>query len=54
MFAFAMALWGTVSAMQTVVTSFAGLAVARFFIGVTESVFFPDVLFYLLLFYNRQ
>lgn len=50
----AMAVWGIISAAQTVVRSFAGLAVARFFIGFVEAVFFPGVLFYLSIFYNRK
>lgn len=50
----AMAVWGIISASQTVVQSFAGLAVARFMIGFVEAVFFPGALFYLSLFYNRK
>ncbi|KAJ3533060.1 hypothetical protein NM208_g8155 [Fusarium decemcellulare] len=50
----AMAVWGVISAAQTVVHSFAGLAIARFFIGFVEAVFFPGALFYLSIFYNRK
>ncbi|RSM15328.1 hypothetical protein CEP52_000779 [Fusarium oligoseptatum] len=41
----AMAVWGIISAAQIVFSNFAGLAVARFFIGFVEAVFFPGVLF---------
>ncbi|KAL0934746.1 fungal specific transcription factor domain protein [Colletotrichum truncatum] len=50
----AMAVWGIISAAQTVVKTFASLAVARFFIGFVEAVFFPGALFYLSIFYNRK
>ncbi|RSL99970.1 hypothetical protein CDV31_011951 [Fusarium ambrosium] len=50
----AMAVWGIISAAQIVFSNFAGLAVARFFIGFVEAVFFPGVLFYLSIFYNRK
>ncbi|KAF9690875.1 hypothetical protein EKO04_010933 [Ascochyta lentis] len=50
----AMAVWGVISAAQTEVQSFAGLAICRFFIGLVEAVFFPGALFYLSLFYNRK
>lgn len=50
----AMAVWGVISAAQTVVKTFAGLAVARFFIGFVEAVFFPGALFYLSIFYTRK
>ncbi|KAJ4359377.1 hypothetical protein N0V95_002207 [Ascochyta clinopodiicola] len=50
----AMAVWGIISAAQTGVQNFAGLAVCRFFIGLVEAVFFPGALFYLSLFYNRK
>ncbi|KAF7551471.1 hypothetical protein G7Z17_g4978 [Cylindrodendrum hubeiense] len=50
----AMAVWGVISASQTVVKNFPGLAVCRFFIGFVEAVFFPGALFYLSLFYNRK
>ncbi|KAG6354345.1 hypothetical protein INS49_004362 [Diaporthe citri] len=49
-----MGVWGVISASQTVVRDFAGLATARFFIGFVEAVFFPGGLFYLSLFYNRK
>lgn len=50
----AMGVWGVISAAQTAVHDFAGLAAARFFIGFVEAVFFPGGLFYLSLFYNRK
>lgn len=50
----AMGVWGVISAAQAVVQDFAGLAIARFFIGFVEAVFFPGGLFYLSLFYNRK
>lgn len=50
----AMGVWGVVSAAQTMVQDFTGLAIARFFIGFVEAVFFPGGLFYLSLFYNRK
>ncbi|KAI3391063.1 hypothetical protein diail_8068 [Diaporthe ilicicola] len=50
----AMGVWGVISAAQTVVHNFAGLAIARFFIGLVEAVFFPGSVFYLSLFYNRK
>ncbi|KAL6360628.1 hypothetical protein LRP88_06335 [Fusarium phalaenopsidis] len=46
----AMVVWGIVSAAQIVISSFAGLAMARFFIGFVEVVFFPGLLFYLSIF----
>lgn len=49
-----MGVWGVISAAQAVVQDFAGLAIARFFIGFVEAVFFPGGLFYLSLFYNRK
>lgn len=50
----AMCIWGVISAAQTVVHDFTSLAIARFFIGFVEAVFFPGGLFYLSLFYNRK
>lgn len=50
----ALAIWGVVSAAQTAVKDFAGLAASRFFIGFVEAIFFPGALFYLSLFYNRK
>ncbi|KAI8225857.1 putative transcriptional regulatory protein [Colletotrichum sp. SAR 10_86] len=50
----AMSLWGIVTAAQTVVKSFASLAVARFSVGFVEAVFFSGGLFYLSLFFNRR
>ncbi|OQV11025.1 hypothetical protein CLAIMM_14931 [Cladophialophora immunda] len=50
----AMALWGIISAAQTVVHTFSTLAVCRFFIGMVEATFFPGALFYLSIFYTRR
>lgn len=50
----ALALWGVVSAAQTVVKDFASLAAARFCVGFVEAIFFPGALFYLSVFYNRK
>ncbi|KAF4879213.1 putative transporter [Colletotrichum siamense] len=50
----AMSLWGIVTAAQTVVKSFASLAIARFAVGFVEAVFFSGGLFYLSLFFNRR
>lgn len=50
----AMGIWGVISAVQTVVHNFIGLAIARFCVGFVESVFVPGALFYLSLFYNRK
>lgn len=37
----AMAIWGTVSASQSTCTTFKGMVVARFFLGVVEAPYFP-------------
>lgn len=50
----AMAAWGAISAVQTIVKSFAGIVIARFLIGIVEAAFFPGAIFYLSMFYNRK
>lgn len=49
-----MSLWGVISATMASVHNFAGLLVARIFIGVVESVFFPGAIYLLSLFYTRK
>ncbi|VUC24159.1 unnamed protein product [Clonostachys rosea] len=49
-----MALWGAISAIMASVHNFAGLVVARIFLGAIEAVFFPGALYFLSLFYNRK
>ncbi|KAH8799712.1 MFS nicotinic acid transporter-like protein [Xylogone sp. PMI_703] len=48
-----MLVWGIVATLMGVSQSFAGLVVARFFLGVTESGLFPGVVFYLSMWYKR-
>ena len=50
----AMALWGLISSLMSVVHNFVGVLMARFFLGFVEAVFFPGALFFLSLFYNRR
>lgn len=50
----AMGVWGVISAAQAVAQDFAALAIARFFIGFVEAMFFPGGLFYLSLFDDRK
>lgn len=45
--------WGLVMTLMGIVNSYAGLLVARFFLGVTESGFFPAATFLLTLWYQR-
>ncbi|KAI5861990.1 major facilitator superfamily domain-containing protein [Durotheca rogersii] len=49
-----MTVWGGVSAVMAVVNNFAGLIVARIFLGGVEAVFFPGTLYFLSMFYNRK
>lgn len=49
-----MAVWGAISAIMASVHNFAGLLVARIFLGMVEAVFFPGALYYLSMFYNRK
>ena len=46
--------WGIVCALMGLTQSFSGLLVARFFLGVTESGFFPGAVFYLSMWYKRN
>ncbi|KAE8454574.1 hypothetical protein EG329_000197 [Mollisiaceae sp. DMI_Dod_QoI] len=48
-----MLVWGIVATLMGVSQNFAGLVVARFFLGVTESGLFPGVVFYLSMWYKR-
>ncbi|KAH9885694.1 nicotinamide mononucleotide permease [Xylariomycetidae sp. FL2044] len=49
-----MATWGVISALMSVVHNYAGLLVARIFLGFVEAIFFPGALYFLSLFYNRK
>ncbi|KEY74064.1 hypothetical protein S7711_02654 [Stachybotrys chartarum IBT 7711] len=49
-----MAVWGAISAIMASVHNFAGLLVARIFIGAVEAIFFPGALYFLSLFYNKK
>ncbi|KAK2464336.1 hypothetical protein APHAL10511_003793 [Amanita phalloides] len=46
--------WGTVMTLMCLCRTFKDLLVARIFLGLTESGFFPGVTFYLSLWYRRQ
>ncbi|KAH7040206.1 putative MFS transporter [Microdochium trichocladiopsis] len=50
----AMALWGIISASQAAAHSFAGLVVARFFLGFSEAPFFPGAVFLMSSWYKRS
>lgn len=50
----AAAVWGTVSALAAVVHTKEGLYAQRVFLGVTEAVFFPGVIYYLSAWYTKQ
>lgn len=47
-------LWGVVTTLQGVVTSYGGLLAARFFLGLLEGGVFPGLVLYLSFFYPRQ
>ncbi|KAH7324947.1 major facilitator superfamily domain-containing protein [Stachybotrys elegans] len=49
-----MAVWGAISAIMASVQNFAGLLVARIFIGAVEAIFFPGALYFMSLFYNKK
>ncbi|KAH8152035.1 uncharacterized protein LAJ45_04029 [Morchella importuna] len=49
-----MAVWGAISAAQAGAHSYAGLVVARFFLGVVEAPFFPGALFLMSSWYKRD
>jgi len=46
--------WGVVCTLMGLTQSFSGLLVARFFLGVAESGFFPGAAFYLSMWYKRN
>ncbi|KAH8646375.1 MFS nicotinic acid transporter-like protein [Tricladium varicosporioides] len=48
-----MFVWGVVATLLGITQNFAGIVVARFFLGVTESGLFPGVVFYLSMWYKR-
>lgn len=50
----AMAAWGAISALMSVVHNYGGLLCARIFLGFIEAAYFPGALYYLSSFYNRQ
>ncbi|KAL1902336.1 hypothetical protein Sste5346_001312 [Sporothrix stenoceras] len=50
----AAAIWGAVSACTAAAKSYTGLLVIRVFLGVTEAVFFPGVLYFLSAWYDRS
>lgn len=47
-------LWGIVTALQGIVTTYSGLLVCRFFLGLLEGGVFPGLVLYLSFFYPRQ
>ncbi|KAI8634501.1 allantoate permease [Xylariaceae sp. FL1651] len=49
----AMTIWGVISASQAATQSFAGLVVARFFLGFAEAPFFPGAIFLMSSWYTR-
>ncbi|KAL4954215.1 major facilitator superfamily domain-containing protein [Aspergillus filifer] len=50
----AMGIWGVISACQAAAHSFAGLVVARFFLGFVEAPFFPGAVMLMSSWYTRQ
>ncbi|KAL3429270.1 major facilitator superfamily domain-containing protein [Aspergillus tetrazonus] len=50
----AMGIWGVISACQAATQSFAGLVVARFFLGFVEAPFFPGAVMLMSSWYTRQ
>ncbi|KAJ7579912.1 major facilitator superfamily domain-containing protein [Mycena floridula] len=49
-----LALWGVVTTLQGVVTSYKGLLACRFFLGMLEGGVFPGLVLYLSFFYPRR
>ncbi|KAF9479974.1 MFS general substrate transporter [Pholiota conissans] len=47
-------IWGIIVTLQGLVSSFAGLATARFFLGLVEGPMFPGIVLYLSGFYTRE
>ncbi|KAJ5827928.1 uncharacterized protein N7525_006181, partial [Penicillium rubens] len=50
----AMAAWAVVSALTAVAKDFTGLLLVRFFLGVTETPYYPGALYMLSIFYTRK
>ncbi|TPX11277.1 uncharacterized protein E0L32_001095 [Thyridium curvatum] len=50
----AAAVWGAVSACTAAVKSYEGLLVVRVFLGITEAVFFPGVIYFLSAWYTKS
>lgn len=50
----AMAVWAIVSTLTGVVHDFKGLLLTRFFLGITESPYYPGALYILSIFYTRK
>ncbi|KAL4912060.1 major facilitator superfamily domain-containing protein [Aspergillus aurantiobrunneus] len=50
----AMGIWGVISACQAAAHTFAGLVVARFFLGFVEAPFFPGAVMLMSSWYTRQ
>ncbi|KAN0135408.1 MFS general substrate transporter [Lactarius tabidus] len=46
--------WGTVTTLMCLVNSYRGLAITRFFLGLTEGGLFPGLAYYVSLWYPRQ
>ncbi len=46
-------LWGCVSASTAAARSYQGLLVVRVFLGVTEAVFFPGIIYFLSAWYTK-
>ncbi|OJJ36354.1 hypothetical protein ASPWEDRAFT_108783 [Aspergillus wentii DTO 134E9] len=49
-----MALWAIVSALTALAKNFTGLLLVRFFLGVTETPYYPGALYMLSIFYTRK
>ncbi|KAI6045724.1 MFS general substrate transporter [Pisolithus marmoratus] len=47
-------MWGIVAAMQGFITSYTGLLLCRFFLGLTQGGVFPGIVLYLSSFYPRE
>ncbi|KAL3477231.1 major facilitator superfamily domain-containing protein [Aspergillus californicus] len=50
----AMAAWAIVSALTAIAKDFTGLLLVRFFLGVTETPYYPGALYMLSIFYTRK
>ncbi|KAK6367905.1 hypothetical protein LTS17_010057 [Exophiala oligosperma] len=53
-FMLVMVLWGFIMTMMGLVTNFAGLVVARFFLGLAEAGLFPGAAYYMSFWYRRD